>query len=74
MESEKPARPQCFPHEVFESSMENFDMLKGSVHDLVDSSEGVAGLHLNGDVAPWGDLMEGGDYETWLLPLTDFKM
>lgn len=57
-----------------EQSMENFDLLKGSLHDLIDDSEGVVGLHLNGDVAPWEELMEGGRFEEWLLPLTDFKM
>mgnify|MGYP003654228609 CR=1 FL=1 len=37
-----------------------------TVRDLIDSSEGVAGLHGNGDVAPWGDLLLGGSYEEWL--------
>ena len=37
-----------------------------AVRNLINNSEGVAGLHLNGDVAPWDELMEGGDYEVWL--------
>lgn len=40
---------------------------------LVDQSEGVAGLHLNGDVAPWADLLPGGRYETWLATVADAR-
>lgn len=38
-----------------------------AVSALIDESHGVAGLHLNGDVAPWHDLREGGRYEEWLI-------
>lgn len=41
-----------------------------AVGDLIDESRGVAGLHLNGDEAPWGDLLEGGFMESWLLPFS----
>ena len=34
------------------------------VEDLISESRGVAGLHLNGDVATWGELEE-----TWLAEL-----
>lgn len=37
------------------------------VATLMDESEGVAGLHLNGDVAPWSELRSGGRFEAWLL-------
>jgi hypothetical protein len=37
-----------------------------SVEILMQSSEGVAGLHLNGDVAPWYELLPGGRFEEWL--------
>lgn len=37
------------------------------VEKLMDESHGVAGLHLNGDVAPWSELRSGGRFETWLL-------
>ncbi len=30
---------------------------------LMSESEGVAGLHLNGDLAPWGELEPGGRFE-----------
>lgn len=38
-----------------------------AVEALMDESYGVAGLHLNSDIAPWGDLRTGGQYEEWLL-------
>jgi len=34
--------------------------------DLVANSEGVSGLHLNGDMAPWSEIMDGGAYGAWL--------
>lgn len=33
---------------------------------LMGDSEGVAGLHRNGDLAPWGDLTDGGSFGDWL--------
>lgn len=46
--------------------------LKGiaAVRTLINSSHGVAGLHLNGDLATWAELEEGGQFEAWL---TDFN-
>ena len=38
---------------------------------LMENSTGVAGLHLNGDVATWSELKEGGRFEEWLLPLSE---
>ncbi len=35
--------------------------------DLMDNSSGVDGLHLNGDIAPWGELRTGGKFEEWLV-------
>ena len=35
--------------------------------NLMDNSTGVDGLHLNGDVAPWGELRTGGRFEEWLV-------
>ncbi len=37
--------------------------LTDCVEDLVGESDGVAGLHLNGDMAPWGEISSGGQYE-----------
>ena len=38
---------------------------------LIQESTGVVGLHLNGDVAPWDELLAGGRYEEWLLAYND---
>ena len=40
-----------------------------SISDLIAESTGVYGLHLNGNVTPWCDLLPGGQFEEWL---TDF--
>lgn len=37
-----------------------------AVQDLIEHSKGVAGLHMNGDIAPWQELLEGGSCEDWL--------
>jgi len=38
-----------------------------SVSELIDNSAGVSGLHANGDMAVWGELLEGGSFEEWLI-------
>lgn len=35
--------------------------------NLIGSSGGVYGLHLNGDPAPWSEIMPGGRFEDWLI-------
>lgn len=42
------------------------ERLLHDVDDLMGQSEGVTGLHLNGDLAPWSELGEGGRSEPWL--------
>jgi len=42
-----------------------------AVCDLIGESEGVTGLHLNGDIATWGELLRGGAFEEWLSALSD---
>lgn len=37
-----------------------------AILNLVAESDGVAGLHRNGDLALWEDLLPGGRDETWL--------
>jgi hypothetical protein len=37
-----------------------------AVEDLINDSSGVAGLHLNGDLASWDELRAGGRFEEWL--------
>lgn len=41
--------------------------------DLISESEGVAGLHLNGDLAPWRELIDGGRFDTWTGGLTEAR-
>ena len=38
-----------------------------AVRELIDSSHGVYGLHLNGDLSPWDELLAGGSFEEWLF-------
>lgn len=45
--------------------------LTAAVIDLIESSDGVAGLHLNGDLAPWNELTEGGRFDSWLCSLAE---
>ena len=47
------------------------ERLTESFATLMEHSTGVAGLHLNGDVAQWSELTEGGRFEEWLLPLSE---
>lgn len=63
--------------EMQKVEMENQDLLAAlkecvtAVNDLIAESEGVYGLHLNGDYSPWSEIEEGGRFETWLLPIAD---
>lgn len=45
-----------------------------AVADLIAESDGVAGLHLNGDVATWDELRTGGRFEDWLLAFDDARL
>lgn len=47
-------------------------LVKG-MDDLIVSSEGVTGLHRNGDVAPWDSLTAGGEFEDWLGVLDEAR-
>ena len=40
--------------------------LVSTLDDLVSESFGVAGLHANGEVAPWSTIFSGGEFEEWL--------
>lgn len=57
--------------EIVEVLAEKYDrqkLISGilAVGDLIEESRGVDGLHLNGNVAEWGELRTGGMYEDWL--------
>lgn len=47
--------------------------LVSALDDLIASSDGVAGLHRNGDVATWGELTTGGRFEGWLMALDEAR-
>ena len=46
--------------------------LLSNIEGLIEESDGVTGLHLNGDVAPWDELLDGGRFEEW-MPLNGFR-
>lgn len=42
-----------------------------AIHALIAESVGVVGLHMNGDVAEWEELLPGGRFEDWLMALEE---
>lgn len=48
------------------------DGMLTDIHSLMAESYGVAGLHLNGDVATWDELSEGGRFE-WLMHISEAR-
>lgn len=42
-----------------------------AVESLILESKGVAGLHLNGDLAEWDELRSGGRFGDWLYKFDD---
>jgi hypothetical protein len=38
-----------------------------AVKDLINETAGVYGYHLNGDLSPWGEFLEGGCNEAYLM-------
>lgn len=55
--------------EKWEALREAASKALAAVDGLIAESHGVCGLHLNGDVASWGSLTTGGQFEDWLSPL-----
>lgn len=47
--------------------------LTASLEALISESDGVYGLHRNGDIAPWDELLAGGRFEDWLRALADAR-
>lgn len=43
------------------------------IDDLVANSEGVVGLHMNGEVADWESIMAGGSFGAWLESVEDLR-
>lgn len=44
-----------------------------SFESLINESQEVYGLHLNGDPAPWEELLEGGRFEDWLIKFSEWQ-
>lgn len=42
------------------------NILVNDLRDLMNQSEGVAGLHNNGDVASWDELLDSPGMSPWL--------
>jgi hypothetical protein len=55
---------------------ENEKLRKGikTVRILIDESHGVAGLHLNGEIAAWDTLELGGWAEEWLIDFNESEI
>ena len=47
--------------------------LVDDLHCLINESDGVAGLHLNGNIANWDELTKGGACEWWLSSLDELQ-
>jgi hypothetical protein len=53
------------------ATIEKYKKGLDAVASPINNSEGVTGLHLNGDIAPWCDLQSGGYFEYWLMDFDD---
>lgn len=53
--------------ESLELEIQKYKFAIEEINDLIQNSQGVAGLHLNGDVATWGWLFGNG----WLEQIAD---
>lgn len=62
--------PINLTHEEKDSLLLKLGQALMDVSCLMDASYGVAGLHQNGDVAPWEELLEGGRFEGWLASVS----
>ena len=51
---------------AFDKATADLRELPKSLTGLIAESGGVVGLHLNGDDAPWGSLMDEGEFGDWL--------
>jgi len=59
-------REQADENERLRGRCERLGGAVKAVEALIADSYGVAGLHLNGDAAPWDTLRTGGYFEDWL--------
>lgn len=67
----QPADPLSDPRVV--ALVEAAKSFMHDVDDLIANSEGVSGLHMNGDVADWESLLPGGMFGAWLVSIDEFR-
>lgn len=53
--------------------LETAEAVLSDINGLIAESAGVCGLHLNGDDAPWQELLAGGEYEGWLMSVEPLR-
>jgi hypothetical protein len=54
-----------------DEAQEKLSKVVHCISDLIDNSEGVYGLHLNGDPSPWNSLLQGGRDEAWMIDFSE---
>jgi len=54
---------QAQPEPVNQRLLTALKNVTGEIQGLMAESEGIAGLHLNGDIAPWSEIEAGGRFE-----------
>ena len=54
-----------------DEAKEKLNKVVHCVSDLIDNSDGVYGLHLNGDPTPWNSLLKGGRDEGWMIDFSE---
>lgn len=59
--------------DAYKAAVDEGAKLLDDLRDLMQQSTGVAGLHLNGDLAEWDTLTAGGRCEEWLLAIEVFS-
>ena len=62
---------RCLPDSTKNELLEKLIVGMRSVEDTMAESSGIYGLHLNGDVAEWCELMNGGRFCEWMEPFND---
>ncbi len=59
--------------DAYKAAVDDGAKLLDDLRDLMQQSTGVAGLHLNGDLAEWDTLTAGGRFEEWLVAIDTFR-
>ena len=62
---------RCLPENTKNELLGKLIVGMRSVEDTMAESSGIYGLHLNGDVAEWCELMNGGRFCEYMEPFND---